>query len=170
MQDLRTPVSTHPLVRRASAPAWALESLAAGVASTAALLWAGRRETGSAVAPLNATSHIVWGDEAAHVDRADWKHTGVGQLLHHASAFFWGVLFEALQARRPRRTPAAMVTDAAVTTAVAALVDLKLVPHRLTPGFEMRLSNRGLAVTYAALAAGLVLGGLAAQRQRRRHG
>jgi hypothetical protein len=152
--------------RRTSPSAWAMESVAAGVLSTVALMLLGRRENGSAFAPLNATSHIVWGDEAVSVDEPDWKHTGVGQALHHASAFFWGALFEVLQARRTRPTTAGVITDAAVTTAVAAVVDLKLVPNRLTPGFERRLSNAALGVTYGALAAGLVIGGMAALRRR----
>lgn len=151
---------------RASPSAWAMESVAAGVLSTVALMLLGRRENGSAVAPLNASSHIVWGDEALRADAPDWKHTAVGQALHHASAFFWGALFEALQARRRVPTPAGVLTDAAVTTAVAAVVDLKLVPDRLTPGFEKRLSNPALAITYGALAAGLVVGGMAALRRR----
>lgn len=157
------------LVRSASPAAWAMESVAAGMLSTAALMLLGRRENGSAAAPLNATSHIVWGDSAAAVDRPDWKHTAVGQVLHHASSFFWGAMFEALQARRARRarrTVAGVLTDAAVTTGVAAVVDLKLVPKRLTPGFEKRLSGRALTMTYGALAAGLVIGGLTALQQR----
>ncbi len=151
---------------RPSAGRWAMASVASGVLSTATLMALGRRETGSPYAPLNATSHIVWGDRAAEVDRADWKHTAVGQLLHHGSAFFWGALFETLQARRARRTVGNVVTDAAVTTVVAAVVDYKLVPDRLTPGFEKRLSTRALTLTYAALAAGLVIGGLAARQRK----
>lgn len=154
------------VVGRASGSAWAMESVASGLLSTAALMLLGRRENGSPYAPLNATSHIVWGESAARVDKADWKHTGVGQVLHHASAFFWGALFETLQARRHRPSAAGVLTDAAVTTAVAAVVDLKLVPKRLTPGFEKRLSNRALTITYGTLAAGLVIGGLAALRRR----
>lgn len=152
---------------RVSPVAWAMESAAAGVLSTSALMLLGRHETGSPFAPLNATSHIVWGEAAANVDKPDWKHTGVGQVLHHASAFFWGALFELLQARRARPTTAGVLADAAVTTAVAAVVDLRLVPDRLTPGFEKRLSHQALAITYGALAAGLAIGGVAALRRRR---
>ena len=154
------------VVGRASGSAWAMESVASGLLSTAALMLLGRRENGSPFAPLNATSHIVWGESAAQVDKADWKHTAVGQALHHASAFFWGALFETLQARRRRPSAAGVLTDAAVTTAVAAVVDLKLVPNRLTPGFEKRLTNRALTITYGSLAAGLVIGGLVALRRR----
>lgn len=154
------------VVGRASGSAWAMESVASGLLSTAALMLLGRRENGSPFAPLNATSHIVWGESAAQVDKADWKHTAVGQALHHASAFFWGALFELLQARRARPTAVGVLTDAAVTTAVAAVVDFKLVPDRLTPGFEKRLSRKSLTLAYGALALGLVIGGQAALRRR----
>ncbi|NUZ07974.1 hypothetical protein [Piscinibacter koreensis] len=143
-----------------------LESLASGILSTALLGLLGRRENGSLASAINAPSHIVWGDEALRSDRADLKHTFVGQALHHSSAFFWGALFEALQARRRRHGVGALVTDAVITTAVAAVVDLKLVPERLTPGFEKRLSRESLAMVYAGIAVGLVLGRLATLRRR----
>src|SRR5688500_2750991 len=54
----------------------------ASVATTAAALLLGRKEVGSAAAPLNATSHIVWGDDAANHDEVDWRHTAVGTLLN----------------------------------------------------------------------------------------
>jgi hypothetical protein len=50
-------------------------------------------------------------------------------------------------------------------TAAAAVVDLKLAPSRLTPGFERR-SPRSLTCVYGGFAAGLALGG-ALWRQRR---
>jgi hypothetical protein len=149
-----------------SARAWGIESVAAGILSTALLALLGRRENGTLASALNAPSHIVWGDEALRADHADLKHTAVGQALHHASAFFWGALFEALQARRSRRGTGGVLVDAAVTTAVAAVVDLAVVPDRLTPGFEKRLSGRSLALVYGGVGVGLVLGGLAAMRRR----
>jgi len=49
------------------------------------------------------------------------------------------------------------VVDAAAVTAVAALVDLRIVPHRLSPGFQDRLSGRALVQVYGGFALGLVL-------------
>jgi hypothetical protein len=46
------------------------------------------------------------------------------------------------------------------------VTDYKVVPERLTPGFELRLSNKSLGVVYGALAAGLVVGGLLLSRRR----
>ncbi|MDI1261530.1 hypothetical protein [Aquabacterium sp.] len=42
-------------------------------------------------------------------------------------------------------------------TAVAALADFKMVPERLTPGFEHHLSRKSLWLTYGVFAAGLAL-------------
>lgn len=76
---------------------------AAGLLSAAALAWRGRRDAHSAVAPLNATSHIVWGEEALHADRPTLRHTLTGSLLHAGSALMWGLLFDRLLHRlRPR--------------------------------------------------------------------
>ncbi|MCM5681980.1 hypothetical protein M8A51_20830 [Schlegelella sp. S2-27] len=131
----------------------------AGVLSAAVLAWRGRHDTRSAVAPLNATSHIVWGDESLHVDRPTVRHTLTGTLLHAGSAVFWGVLFERLLGRERRQDHFdAVVRSAVKATAAAAVVDLCLVPRRLTPGFERRLSGRSLWLVYGGLAAGLVTG------------
>ena len=40
----------------------------ASVLSTCVLAAVGARQAGSAVAPINATSHWLWGDESLHAD------------------------------------------------------------------------------------------------------
>jgi hypothetical protein len=131
----------------------------ASVLSAAVLAWRGRSENASAAAPLNAPAHWFFGSRSLHRDGISARHTGTGLLVHHASSLFWAVLHELLRARRQRITPATAVVDAAAVTAVAAVVDLKLVPPRLTPGFEHRLSRRSLAGVYLAFAAGLAIAG-----------
>ena len=71
-----------------------------------------------------------------------------------------GGLYSWIRHRRLRPTPANAVADAVVVSGVAAVVDFKLMPPRLTPGFERRLSRPGVVWVYVALAAGLALGGL----------
>lgn len=140
----------------------------AGLLSAAVLAWRGRHDTHSAAAPLNATSHILWGEEALHADRATARHTAAGALLHAASAVFWGVLFEKLLGRERRQGHVdAIVRSAVKATTAAAVVDLCLVPRRLTPGFERRLSTRSLWLVYGGLAAGMVAGALLLDRARR---
>ncbi len=45
-------------------------------------------------------------------------------------------------------------------------MDYHVVPQRLTPGFELRLPRRRFAPIYAALAAGLAIGAMAAPKAK----
>lgn len=133
----------------------------ASVLSTAVLAVAGRREAGSAVAPVNAVSHWLWGDESFWIQRPTWRHTLTGYLTQHLASVFWAVLYSALYGHRPeaKRLPQAIAGGVA-TSAVACAVDYGVVPKRLTPGFEHRISSGGMVATYGALAAGIALGAL----------
>jgi hypothetical protein len=127
--------------------------------ATGVLMLAGRREGGSAVAPINAVSHWVWGEEAARDESVDARHTAVGAVTQLLAGIFWGTLHAKL---RPRVSGDAVVpaaiAGALATGAVAATVDYGLIPKRLTPGWELRLSNRSVAVALVAMAAGIALG------------
>lgn len=131
-----------------------LSATVASLLSTWVVSRAARDRTGSASAGTNATSHWVWDDRAGRVKRTDWKHTGVGYLIHHASSFFWAIFHETWRDRRPRTPPLA---SAATVATVAYVVDYHVVPRRLTPGFERHLSGRAMFATYAAFGAGLLL-------------
>jgi hypothetical protein len=137
----------------------------AGLLSMAALALRGRAEAGSAAAPLNAVSHWLFGERALHLDRADLRHTALGAIVHVGSSMFWAALYDRIVCRRTPR-PAALAAGAAGITAVAAVTDFKLIPERLTPGFEHRLSTRSLVLTYALFATGLALGAIATRRSR----
>lgn len=136
----------------------------AAIASSAAVMISARLEGRSPLAPVNATSHWLWGDEAGDHDKADVRHTAVGAATNVGAAFFWGSLFGAFLSSRPPRKPAALLRDASVVGALASLVDYGLVPKRLTPGWELALSKRSVATAMAAMALGLAGGGWAAQR------
>ncbi|HEX6363659.1 MAG TPA: hypothetical protein VFZ93_11915 [Albitalea sp.] len=140
--------------------------LAAALASAAALGWRGREELDRPLAPLNAPAHWLWGDRALRQGDASLRDTGVGLSTHVLSSFFWAALYALMRARRRHPTALNAAADAAVTAGVAAVVDLAVVPQRLTPGFERQLSGRSLAWFYAAFAAGLAIGGIAATRAR----
>jgi hypothetical protein len=129
----------------------------AGSTSGAALLLGGRRDAGHAPAPLNAVAHWLWPVEALHENQASLRYTGSGSAIHFASSLLWAALYEGLRACRREPGPVNAVTDAVAVTTVAAIVDLKLVPQRLTPGFEHRLSGPLLFTVYAGFAAGLAL-------------
>jgi hypothetical protein len=130
--------------------------------TTATTMLLGKARLGSAAAPLNATSHIAWGDEAAQHDEADLKHTLVGGVLNALAMVSWAFVEHAIFPR-PRTKLAAAATGAAVS-ALAYVTDYHVVPKRLTPGFEMRLSQRGLFAVYAGLAAALAAGAILANR------
>jgi hypothetical protein len=143
---------------------------AAAAGSLAMLALCGRREIGSAVAPINAPSHIVWGDRALRKNRPSVRYTVPGLALHLASSWFWAVLYEKVAAPQAGADPLKTLRNAGLATAVAAVVDLRAVPERLAPGFERRLSGTGLGLVYGAFAIGLALGGqLAANRRSGRN-
>jgi hypothetical protein len=133
----------------------------AGVMSAVVLLVRGKRETGSAVAPVNAESHWLWGDESLREQRATWRHTLTGIVTHQLSTVFWATLYALVRGRRQavRSVPQALL-GGIVTSAAAAAIDYTLVPRRLTPGFEHRLSTGSMVGVFAAIAGGIALGAL----------
>jgi hypothetical protein len=131
----------------------------ASLLSTAALAVAGRRETRRTAAPVNAISHWFWGDEALRRNGSTWRYTATGYLVHHAASVFWATLHAGAWARtRQERTPAAIAASATAATTLACVVDMRLTPHRFTPGFQHRLSRPAIALVYGCFALGLALG------------
>lgn len=128
-------------------------SAAATAATTVVIAALGKLQCGSAAAPLNATSHIVWGEEAKGRDGTDVRHTLVGALLNAAAMVSWASV-QHLFLPRPR-TRLGSVAAGAIVAGLAYVTDYYLVPKRFTPGFEARLSRAGLATVYVALAAAL---------------
>ncbi len=59
---------------------------------------------------------------------------------------------------------AARATGRRGTAAVANVVDYKLTPKRLQPGYERQVSRKSLAWAYAAFAAGLAAGAYLRER------
>lgn len=144
----------------------ALRALLAGscasLLSAAVLAAAGRREAGSAAAPINAVSHWYWDREALHQQQADAQHTAVGFATHHLASVFWAALLTAFLRSQPAmNTVPRTVAACFATSAIACVVDFKLTPERLTPGYEHRLSRKALGLTYLLFGAGLALGCLA---------
>jgi hypothetical protein len=136
---------------------------AAALATAAVASWLGRRHAGSSAAPLNATSHVAWGERAARRDGASLKYTGAGFLINYGACIFWALFYEGLG--RPGRPRARALRDGALVSAAAYVTDYHLVPRRLTPGFELRLPDRALALIYAALGLGLCARDLVARRR-----
>jgi hypothetical protein len=138
----------------------------AGILSTAVLALAGARQNRSAAAPINAASHWIWGDESLREDRLTLRHTLLGLLTQHAASIFWAALYSRIYGHRPeaKQWPQALA-GAATTCAIAGVVDYMVVPKRLTPGYEHRLSTNAMVAVYAALAAGFALGAAVLRRR-----
>jgi hypothetical protein len=133
----------------------------ATTATTAAALFVSKTETDHVAAALNATSHILWGDDAAQHDDADLEHTLLGGALNASAMGAWALVNELL----PRaHTPLGAVSKGVFVSALAYVTDYVVVPKRLTPGFEKRLSSAGMLTIYGSLAGALALGEWIARR------
>ncbi len=123
-------------------------------ATTAAVMLAGMYETGSPWSPINAIAHIVDGDEVSQPAEFSPRESCIGLGVNAGAMLGWGILYEAgLAACRKRSNPAA----AATASALAALIDYKMVPPRLSPGIEKTLSPKAVTFAYVVLAATLAL-------------
>ena len=135
----------------------------ATAATTAAVAACGAIDDGNAVAPVNAVSHIAWGDEAAEQDDASLKYTATGATLNAAAIASWAAIYELGFGRAARRgNIKTAIAGGIATAALAYVTDYYIVPKRLTPGFEKRLSSPSMFAVYAALAASLPMASLAA--------
>lgn len=139
----------------------------AGLLSAAVLLVTGKRETGSAVAAVNAESQWLWGDESLRQDRPTLRHTLAGIVTHQLSTVFWATQYALIRGdrRSVHRMPQAVLGGIA-TSAAAAAVDYTLVPRRLRPGFEHRLSTGSMIGVFAAIAGGIAIGSLMLRDRR----
>ncbi len=134
-----------------------ISSALTGAATTAVALLLSAKDTGHPAAALNATSHILWGDQAASVDGADYQHTVVGGALNASAVALWSTIHSLLP--KPQ-SALARLRNAALVAAAAYVTDYYVVPKRLTPGFEKRLSGPSLFGMYLTLAASLALAGV----------
>jgi hypothetical protein len=171
MDDRRQPAGQQAAQRAGQQPTRTLRNAlisgsAASAASALALAACSSKEARSPFSAVNAVSHWLWGDQAFGKDRPSWRYTALGMAIHHASAVFWGALFERVFHRKLDQSgPGTALATAAATTAVACFADYRLTPRRLEPGYEQRLSTASLTAVYVAFALGLAAGALAAHRR-----
>ena len=105
---------------------------------------------------MSAASGVV---ASARHDGPTWRHTLAGYAIHHVASVFWATFYERWFGRAKDRgdLPRAVAGGLAVS-AVACFVDYRMTPHRLQPGYEMRLSKPALAAVYTCFGLGLALG------------
>ena len=116
----------------------------------------------SAMAPVTAISHIVYGDRAFEPGLPGAFPFFVGFALNLMAMIGWSLVaelgFHALPA-----TLGVIASCLLVATLVAVLAyftDFHAVPKRFTPGFEHILSRQSLLTTYGLLAISFFLGGM----------
>jgi hypothetical protein len=131
----------------------------AALSALTAIALLSRREGHRAVRPVNATSHVIWGPRDATREDVDIKHTLPGLAINVVSAFFWAGLFAMAAPVGPKRSAVRLVATAFGTSLLAAVVDYKLVPRRLRPGWEHALGAPSVAIALATMGAGLAIGG-----------
>lgn len=138
----------------------------ASIASAISLLLMGKSELNRFAAPLNGPSQWIWGRHAPYVNRLSFRYTFIGYIIHHAASIFWAIGYEALRLRLPPpETSYAVLVPAFLTGIAAYTVDFYLIPKRLTPGFENRLSKRSLFLVYGVFALGLAVPALLAHKK-----
>ncbi len=132
--------------------------------TSAAVALCGQVENGKPFEPINAISHITFGDEALAQDDFSVKYTVTGLLLNNSANTTWAALHEMLfGAYQDEGNVPVALAGGAVISAVAYVTDFYIVPKRLTPGFEHKISPRALLLVYVILALALGLG----KRRRR---
>lgn len=134
------------------------------VTTTAAAALLGKRHGQNPAAPINAISHIPFGEKAARQDKPSLKYTATGALLNSMAVTGWAALLQLLVARKKPSAAQSLAAGAAVSAA-AYVTDYHVVPKRLTPGFEERLTKKDLGTIYAVLAVSLAIGALVKSRQ-----
>ncbi|HEX5418942.1 MAG TPA: hypothetical protein VFY39_03010 [Gammaproteobacteria bacterium] len=140
----------------------------AAVATLFAVMVRGAIESGSAIAPVNASTHFLFGREAENKVDMDMRHTPLGLLTNALGCIFWATLYEkAFGAIADRGETTKALLGATAVAGLAYVTDYRIVPRRLSPGWEARISSRSLLLAYAALALSVPLRGLARHRRRR---
>jgi len=113
------------------------------------------RNDGAPASGTNAASQWVWGRKAKEQRGVSARYTLLGFSIHHTSSLFWATGYELW--KRDSDPPERQVAKAASISALAYLVDYHVVPSRLSPGFDRRISGLGMVATYSAFAAGLCM-------------
>ena len=83
----------------------AATGVAATLATTAAMAALGLQRDATPWAPINAVSHILFGDEAADHTEPSLAYTATGALLNAGAMFAWGGVYAMLRRAVPRRSP-----------------------------------------------------------------
>ena len=140
-------------------PPWSGTIAAGGASSlavTAAAVCRAAQEGEAGWRPINSTSHILWGVDAANQRQFTLRYTVSGLLLNVVACGFWALVYRLW---RNEKWPSLIESArrAIGISILAYITDYYLIPRRFTPGFELCLSWRSFPWIYGALAVGLIL-------------
>ncbi len=134
----------------------AVRSQLVAISAAAAVAVMGQLENRDGLAAINTVSHIAWGDEGLEQSELSLKYTGAALVLNQVSVTSWALLHEWIFGRaRDQGKWGVSLAGGFLVSALAYVVDFKLAPQRYKPGFETKLSNRGLFAVYVLLALAL---------------
>src|SRR5690606_41012256 len=84
-----------------------------------------------------------------------------GLVINAGAGLWWAAVFQKLFGEQAdRRGPMVALAGGLATAGLAYVVDYKLVPKRLTPGWELRISDKSLYMSLAAMGLGLGVGAI----------
>jgi hypothetical protein len=118
------------------------------VTTTTSLLLASANENDGAWGAINNVSHIVDGDETVYGDRFSMRDSSVGLAINSTAMLVWGLIYEVFFGRI--ELPRSLVS-ASFFAVAAYLVDYHLVPKRLTPGIEHKISRNSVYFMYLVI-------------------
>jgi hypothetical protein len=131
----------------------------AALCSSLAVAICGRLENGRALAPHNGPAQWIYGSAAGYQRAVSCRHTLVGFAIHHVSSCWWAYVHRLMFPLRSMPLPAGRhLAEGALIATIANIVDYKVVPERLQPGFDKHVSRTSMAAIYVAFGLGLALG------------
>jgi hypothetical protein len=118
--------------------------------STAAIMATSSMENHKPFGAVNCICHIADGDNRDFGDDFSKRDTLLGLSLNASAILFWVIVYRLIFPSV--RLPSSLVSGAFLAIS-AYTTDYHIVPKRLTPGFEKKLSGRAIFVIYMMLAA-----------------
>ena len=105
--------------------------------------------------PFTLASHVLLGERASAPGTLQPLLTAAGVLVHVGAIVIWGLLYAWLAAGRPWRVA---IPIAVLFGAVVFLLNTRIFPKALRPGYESVLSDAHMIFLHVALALTLAVG------------
>lgn len=144
--------------RRSTAADVIVPGLVAGALFSGAAALFGRRDSGSAAAALNAPTHFLYGESALDERRYTLRHTLPGIAVNLGAGLFWAAVMQGFLPRSGPRSLSRSLMAGSAASSLAWALDYHVLPRRLSPGVQERVSPGSLLGIHGLFALGLGLG------------